>query len=105
MFSFAGLWEDWKDAEGRARRTFTIITTEANELMKDLHHRMPVILPPQLEEEWLENPNIPDLKKMLLPFDPQKMEAYEVSDRVNKASNEGEELIRPFQRGQQGQLF
>jgi putative SOS response-associated peptidase YedK len=105
MFTFAGLWEEWTDAEGRARRTFTIITTEANELMKDLHQRMPVILPPPLEKEWLENPNIQDLKKMLLPFDPQKMEAYEVSDRVNKAGNEGEELIRPFRRGQQGLLF
>ncbi len=105
MFAFAGLWEEWKDAQGRTRSTFTIITTAANTLMRDLHHRMPVILPPPLEKEWLKNPHIKDLKKMLLPFDPQKMEAFEVSDRVNKASNEGEELINPFNRGHQGQLF
>lgn len=105
MFAFAGLWEAWKDAEGKKRHTFTIITTEANTLIKDLHHRMPVILPPHLENEWLQNPNPKDLKMMIQPFDSHKMEVFEVSDRANKASNEGEELIKPFRGNSQTQLF
>ena len=105
MFAFAGLWEEWKDAEGKTRHTFTIITTEANTLMKDLHHRMPVMLPPHLEQEWLENPNPKDVNKMIQSFDSDKMEVFEVSDRVNKAGNEGEDLIRPYHRGKQMDLF
>lgn len=105
MFAFAGLWEEWKDAEGKARRTFTIITTEANDLMKDLHHRMPVILPHDMENEWLENNNTHDLKKMIQSFDSSKMEHFEVSPKVNKASNEGEELIQAFNSNSQISLF
>ena len=105
MFAFAGLWEEWKDAEGKTRHTFTIITTEANTLMKDLHHRMPVMLPPHLEQEWLENPNPKDVNKMIQSFDSDKMEVFEVSDRVNKAGNEGEDLIKPSFSGKQMDLF
>lgn len=105
MFAFAGLWEEWKDTEGQARRTFTIITTEANELMQDLHHRMPVILSKQFEKEWLENPNTDDLKKLILPFDSSKMEAYEVSPKVNKTQNDDESLIEAFKNNEQTSLF
>ena len=46
-FSLGGLWETWQDPEGKLLKTFTIITTEANNFMKDIHHRMPVIVPPR----------------------------------------------------------
>lgn len=105
MFAFAGLWESWKDAEGHERRTFSIITTQANEVMKDIHHRMPVILPSSLEIEWLENSNPEDLKKMIASFDSAKMEAFEVSTKVNHAQNEGEDLIQAFQQNKQAELF
>lgn len=105
MFAFAGLWEEWKDVEGKIKNTFTIITTEANELMKPLHHRMPVILPKHVEREWLENSNIKDLQLMLQPFDRQKMEAYEVSPLVNKAQNEGIELVKAKRSPEQLNLF
>lgn len=105
MFAFAGLWEEWNDVEGKVKNTFTIITTQANELMKPLHHRMPVILPKHMEKEWLENANIHDLQLMLQPFDSQKMEAFEVSTLVNKAQNEGADLIKPSTSQKQTSLF
>jgi len=105
MFAFAGLWEAWKDAEDRTRRTFTIVTTKANKLMADLHHRMPVILPKHLEKEWLENPKKEELKKLILPFDSSKMEAYEVSPKVNKAQNDDISLIEPYASAEQTSLF
>lgn len=105
MFAFAGLWEAWKDVEGKIKNTFTIITTEANELMKPLHHRMPVILPNHLEKDWLENSNIQDLSLMLQAFDSQKMESFEVSTMVNKVQNEGVELIDPYKSQKQISLF
>ncbi len=53
LFSFAGLYDIWLDAEGKELKTFTIITTEANALMKPIHDRMPVIVDPQYEDLWL----------------------------------------------------
>jgi len=105
MFAFAGLWEQWKDEQGKVKSTFTIITTQANEIMKPLHHRMPVILAPHLEKEWLENSNIKDLQAMLKPFQSHKMETYEVSTLVNKAQNEGLELIQKSKSPEQLNLF
>lgn len=105
MFAFAGLWEEWKDEEGRVKNTFSIVTTQANQIMKPLHHRMPVILPKELEQEWLENNNEDDLQKMLLPFDTSKMEAFEVSPLVNNAKNEGQKLIEPYSSAKQISMF
>lgn len=105
MFAFAGLWEEWKDTDGRTRRTFTIITTEANTLMQNLHHRMPVILPKHLEYEWLDNPNIEDLRKLILPFDSSKMESYKVSAKVNNVKNDAPSLMEPDSAGEQTSLF
>src|SRR6266700_5259121 len=65
-FAFAGLWDSWRDADGQQIRTCTIITTEANELMAPIHNRMPVILPQQAREEWLD-PSIHE-EQLLLPL-------------------------------------
>ena len=105
MFAFAGLWEEWKDAEGEIKNTFTIITTKSNEIMKPLHARMPVILPPHLEKEWLENSSITDLQKMIQPFDNLKMETFEVSTQINKVENDDPSLILPFKNDKQISLF
>jgi putative SOS response-associated peptidase YedK len=51
VFAFAGLWERWHDAEGEEVQTCTILTTTANELMKPIHERMPVIMGPSSEEQ------------------------------------------------------
>lgn len=105
MFAFAGLWEEWKDAEGRIKNTFTIITTKSNEIMKPLHARMPVILAPHLEKEWLDNSNPSDLQKMIQAYDSKKMETFEVSSLVNKVGNDSPDLIKAYQNNKQISLF
>ncbi|HKL18785.1 MAG TPA: SOS response-associated peptidase family protein, partial [Halalkalibaculum sp.] len=77
--------------------TYTIITTDANEKMKELHDRMPAML---LKEEWSEwlDPNNNDtlaLKSLLNPFPDDAMAFYPVSSKVGNVRNNSEELIRP----------
>lgn len=89
VFGVAGLWEAWKKPNGQTIHSCTILTTEANSLVKDIHDRMPVILTRENEKEWL-NPSLQDkeiLKKMLMPFDAAFMDAYPVSSEVNSPKN------------------
>lgn len=94
-FAFAGLWESWKSPDGKVINSCTILTTEANELMGTIHDRMPVILSKEGEKIWLDpkehDPQV--LGELLKPFNPQEMEAYEVSDAVNSPKHNGPELI------------
>jgi putative SOS response-associated peptidase YedK len=97
LFSFAGLWDTWKDGDQEIH-SCTIITTQANELMKSLHHRMPVIFEPEQEEIWLDR-SIGDaeaLQSLLTPLADQKLEAYPVSARVNSPKNNHAELLQPI---------
>ncbi len=88
-FAFAGLWESWKgDGEGEIR-SCTILTTEANDLVGEVHARMPVILPPETHDLWLD-PAVREaeqLLSLLVPYPTEDMEAYPVSRRVNNPSN------------------
>jgi putative SOS response-associated peptidase YedK len=96
-FAFAGLWEKW-DKHGDSMYTCTIITTKANELVKEIHERMPVILPKEWEEVWLD-PAIDDteyLKSLLRPYPAEEMKMYEVSTAVNSAKNDVEECVKPI---------
>lgn len=95
LFSFAGLWDEWVDkSSGEVLKTFTIITTQANELVKSIHERMPVILTPEAEELWLdENESKESLLDLLRPYDPDAMKAYPVSELVNSPSNNSPELL------------
>ena len=54
LFAFAGLWDAWAAPDGKKLLTFTIVTTQANDLIKPLHERMPVILPLESEKPWLD---------------------------------------------------
>ena len=68
-FTFTGLWENWKDPESdQWLRTCTIITGEPNELVAQIHPRMPVILPEQHHAAWLGETNDGNLKELLLPW-------------------------------------
>ena len=94
-FAFAGIWSVWKDPDGNSIPTCAIITTSANELLRPIHHRMPVILPRNMEGVWLDR-SIQDpsrLRSMLAPYADAAMEAYEVSTLVNSVANDGRELI------------
>ena len=94
-FGAAGLWESWKNPNGDLIHSCTILTTEANTLVKDIHDRMPVILTRENEKEWL-NPSLQDkevLKSMLIPYDAALMEAYPVSSEVNSPKNNHIDLL------------
>lgn len=93
-FAMAGLWSIWgKGAEKLA--TCTIITTSSNNLMAPLHERMPVILHPEEEKEWL-NPHrsFSDVQPLLKPYSVEGMKLYPVSSKVNSAKNNDPELIQ-----------
>lgn len=95
LFGVAGLWDTWKSPTGEAIHTCTILTTEPNDLMRGIHDRMPVILSKEQHLTWLD-PRIRDkdqLKSLLVPFDTEKMIAYQVSELVNSPKNNSEELI------------
>jgi putative SOS response-associated peptidase YedK len=92
-FSMAGLWESWK-----GRDTFTIVTTEANPFMKNLHERMPRILTPQEEKLWMD-PSTPleELKALArMPYSGLDLAMHRVSTKLNSPANEGERLIKPI---------
>jgi len=95
-FAFAGLWEVW-DKYGEEIRSCTIITTDANDLMSEIHHRMPVILHPEDYSLWLD-PDFDEkeaLTSLLKPYPADAMEAYSVSRRVNKPSNNEPSVLEP----------
>ncbi|MEY9866939.1 putative SOS response-associated peptidase YedK [Peribacillus sp. B2I2] len=95
-FGMAGLWESWKSPEGINIYSCSVITTVPNELMTSIHDRMPVILKPEDEKDWL-NPSINDpafLQQYLKPFDSEQMEAFEVSTDVNSTKNNSPNLIQ-----------
>lgn len=97
--AFAGLWETWRgpDRDGDPLYTCTIITTSANETMAPVHDRMPVILPPDLWEQWLD-PDMRDtdeLVKFLKPAPASLLTLYPVSTAVNNVRNKGVEILVP----------
>ena len=87
LFTFAGLWESWSAPNGRDVRTFTIITTEPNGLMKPIHKRMPVMLTPENERVWISDEPLEKVLYLLKPYDEKEMNAYPVSSRVNSPKN------------------
>jgi putative SOS response-associated peptidase YedK len=95
LFGLAGLWETWKSND-ETIHSCTIITTKPNELVADIHDRMPVLLKPQDEQTWLD-PSITDtqqLSTLLIPYDAGDMEAYQVSPLVNSPKNNSVDLIQ-----------
>jgi len=84
-FGFAGLWEKRDRLE-----TFTIITTEANELMREVHHRMPVILDSKSYDMWLTEGDYDLLK----PCASEEMGLHMISSAVNKPSNNNSDLVK-----------
>ena len=97
IFAFAGLYDVWHNPAGEVLWTYTIINTEPNELMAPLHNRMPVILRRENEQRWLAGDlNSDAMREILAPYPAGGMEAYPVSERVNKVGVDDEGLIRPL---------
>lgn len=95
-FAFAGLWQYEQDDKGNKVPHSVIITTTPNELVEKVHDRMPVILTPQSEKDWL-NPNIgtDEAIEMLVPYPTVRMVSYPISTLVNKPSNDSADIIVP----------
>jgi putative SOS response-associated peptidase YedK len=93
-FGFAGLWERWEGEGGRVINSCAILTTEANEVLRPVHDRMPVILHPEDYELWLggDARELDLVKEMLRPYPTEEMVGYPVSSSVNSPRNQGAEL-------------
>jgi putative SOS response-associated peptidase YedK len=96
-FGFAGLYNTWISPEGKAVCTCTIITTEANELLSEVHDRMPVIMPRDKEDFWLDpkNGDFDGLLSVLRPYPPDELECYRVSSRINSPAYDSPENLTP----------
>ncbi len=93
-YAFAGLWESWKPKDGPPLESFTILTTDANELMEPIHNRMPVILERSDYLRWLDpgDPARPPVD-LLRPYPAEKMRAWPVSERVGNVRNNDPQLL------------
>jgi putative SOS response-associated peptidase YedK len=99
VFTMAGLWDRWRPPSGPEVESFTILTIDANELLRPIHPRMPVILPPEARMAWLdgEAPE-PALKAVLSPFPAKGMAVREVSTHVNAPRNDDPSCLDPVRR-------
>jgi putative SOS response-associated peptidase YedK len=96
-FAFAGLWDNWRAPDGSKLETCTILTTTPNQLLTDIHDRMPVILSSENYDLWLD-PGFRDVAavtEMLQPFDADRMRRYPVSEHVNNVATDDRECSEP----------
>ena len=92
QFAFAGIWDSWAAKEQLT--TCAIVTTAANETLRPIHDRMPVILHPESYHSWLNPQTDPaSLRELLAPFPASAMSSHPVSSAVNSVENDGPELI------------
>lgn len=94
LFAFAGLWDAWEKG-GTRIESCVIITTVPNTLVKDIHDRMPVILPKDREREWLSDLPAKDAMEMLCPFPAGQMTCHEISSRVNNPAHNTPDILTP----------
>lgn len=104
IFAFAGLWETWKDKsaapgiEPRQLHTYTILTTDPNELMEPFHDRMPVILDPEDYDRWLgidtASSQLPT--DLLRPYPAERMKSWKIANRVGNVRNNDPGLLSPL---------
>ena len=98
--AFAGIWEVWRDQadpDAELLRTCAIVTTSANDLMRPIHDRMPVVLDPGDWAAWLDpSTDAGTVDKLMAAAPSEWFEVFPVSSRVNKAGNEGPDLMAPL---------
>jgi putative SOS response-associated peptidase YedK len=98
-FAMAGLWELWHGADGADLASCTIIVTDANALVRQIHDRMPVVLGPESYAAWLDpgNRDAEGLLALLTPADPDPWTLHPVSRQVNSPRNDTPELLNPVE--------
>jgi putative SOS response-associated peptidase YedK len=102
IFSFGGIWDRWTGPDGTIRHTFSILTTEANQMMAGIHNskkRMPLIFSPESEKEWLDMSISPEkIRTLMMPFPEKNMEAWTISNLVSDKNSDRnrEEIKKPF---------
>jgi putative SOS response-associated peptidase YedK len=102
-FVFAGLWDGWQNSDTKEwLRTCVIITGEPNELVAQIHNRMPVILPLETHDRWLTGEAG---KEILRPFPAREMTARPISKRINKPENNDPGVLEEDEAEQTGQLI
>jgi putative SOS response-associated peptidase YedK len=96
-FAFAGLWEIWTGPDGEELETAAIVTTTANRALRALHDRMPVILPAEAFDLWLDGAKVDaeTAVALLVPAPDDLLEAYEISTAVNRVANDTPALTEP----------
>ncbi len=97
LFAFAGLWNHWEAPDGSALDSCVILTTDANQVMRPIHDRMPVILSPEHYASWLD-PQITDfsqLRSLLQPYPEERMEAVPITSRVNNPKFDDPRCLEP----------
>jgi putative SOS response-associated peptidase YedK len=112
IISLAGLWDEWiETTTDELFSTFSIVTTDANDLMAGIHNskkRMPVILNLQAEKKWIDIETKPDeAKELLKPCPSEILSAHTISDLINSRSSDRNtpEVIKPYARDVGGTLF
>lgn len=97
FFAFAGLWDKWQ-SDDETLFTCTILTRDSQGFMKEIHHRVPIILPKEAEDAWIAPQKFAPIqaKQLLERVEDPPFEAYTVSDYVNKAKNNDEQCIMPI---------
>ncbi|MCW8815032.1 MAG: SOS response-associated peptidase [Chlorobium sp.] len=103
LMAMAGIYNTWVSPSGETVNTFAIITTQPNELIKEIHNRMPVLLRPDQYEEWLQTEKLsPEaLDAIFKPFPPEALEGHDVSPMMNAPANNSPENLEPLE-GHQG---
>jgi putative SOS response-associated peptidase YedK len=98
-FGFAGLWETWKNTDGTGREYCAILTIPSKGFMEEIHHRMPVILPPDVYGAWLDlgNTDIPMLEALVASTHVRELSGYPVSTYVNSPRNNSPKCIEPLE--------
>ncbi len=95
LFSIAGIWEEYESVSGEIQHTFLILTTTPNDIVSEIHDRMPVILTKEAEKKWLDNyTSEEDLKKILTPISADSLVSFSVSPLVNSVQNDTPAVMR-----------
>jgi putative SOS response-associated peptidase YedK len=100
-FAFAGLWETWTGPNGEELETAAIVTTQANRTLASIHDRMPVVVPPEAFELWLDCAHVDATTAAVLiqPAPEDLFEAYAVSTAVNRTANDNPKLVERMATG------